>query len=601
MLHDATGDVALLHAYEPVLAYTRGEYFLPTDVGRYVADCGLWQDAAGGDRVELVAPGSLDLDQLTAAADARPDTPLDLRYVQKAASSRQVRRWRKEFPTGIRRTGRLAAVGFVARMIDVGLRASLFVRGSVPGGVMAAAARQYKESGGAEASPYYGRVVRDGGYTICQYWYFYAANDWRSTFGGVNDHEADWEMVTVYLAERSDGTRPLWVAFSSHDYVGDDLRRRWDDPELTLVGGDHPVVFAGAGSHSGAFLPGDYLVTVNPRLLGTLTRGWKRVFGLLRRGEDSSQAGFGIPFIDYARGDGVRIGPNEEREWTPVLIDDETPWVRAFRGLWGRDTRDWAGGERAPAGPRYERDGTVRQSWADPVGWAGLHKVAPDLIGLADGLRSRIGELDARIAEIAADTHRLRYATRTRHAEVLSLRTEFQESRVAAERLGEVLVAEDSVSRMVQERTTLAEERAVHERVLKAGFPEESPRAHLKHHLKPYDPADGGRGALLQIWAAVSVPLLLLAVVTVLLLPNDEYPTIPYLGVILVVFAVVEAVVRKRLMTAALSFAVVIVGAAFVLDVLSWAARNARAGFLIAMALAGVLLLGANIRDYFRR
>ena len=42
-----------------------------------------------------------------------------------------------------------------------------------------------------------------------------------------------------------------------------------------------------------------------------------------------------------------------------MLIDDETPWVRDYRGLWGLDTRDRFGGERAPAGPRYERDGTV--------------------------------------------------------------------------------------------------------------------------------------------------------------------------------------------------------------------------------------------------
>jgi hypothetical protein len=26
-------------------------------------------------------------------------------------------------------------------------------------------------------------------------------NDWRSTFGGVNDHEADWEQVTVFLPD----------------------------------------------------------------------------------------------------------------------------------------------------------------------------------------------------------------------------------------------------------------------------------------------------------------------------------------------------------------------------------------------------------------
>src|SRR3712207_8213752 len=53
----------------------------------------------------------------------------------------------------------------------------------------------FRSSAAPDGCPYYGRVVTDGGYTICQYWFFYAFNDWRSTFHGVNDHEADWEMV----------------------------------------------------------------------------------------------------------------------------------------------------------------------------------------------------------------------------------------------------------------------------------------------------------------------------------------------------------------------------------------------------------------------
>ena len=92
-----------------------------------------------------------------------------------------------------------------------------------------------------------------------QYWFFYAMNDWRSSFGGVNDHEADWEQVTVFLvpcddaqgaAQTPDGSDVLrvgWVAFSSHDETGDDLRRRCDDPDITWVDHTHPVVYAGAG------------------------------------------------------------------------------------------------------------------------------------------------------------------------------------------------------------------------------------------------------------------------------------------------------------------------------------------------------------------
>ena len=35
-------DLALLRAHEPVVCYTRGELFLPTAVGPYVAQCSLW-------------------------------------------------------------------------------------------------------------------------------------------------------------------------------------------------------------------------------------------------------------------------------------------------------------------------------------------------------------------------------------------------------------------------------------------------------------------------------------------------------------------------------------------------------------------------------
>jgi hypothetical protein len=599
---DPEADLSLLRAYEPVLAYTRGEYFLPTDVERYVAAASLWRDEPGSDQAaELVPAGELDLDRLLKLADEHADRRLYLRYVDKPATKREVRRWHRENPTGIRRTGRLAAVGLLARLLDVLLRLSLLIRGSVPGGVMTAAARQYRSGGSADAWPYYGRVARDGGYTILQYWYFYAANDWRTTFGGVNDHEADWEMVTVYLASHPDGVlTPAWVAFSSHDYTGDDLRRRWDDPDLSRVG-DHPVAFAGAGSHSGAFLPGDYVVTVNPKFLGAFARLWKRSFSLLSRSKDDSGPGFGIPFIDYARGDGVRIGPGQDRPWSPVLISDATPWVARFRGMWGVDTRDWAGGERAPSGPRYERDGTVRPSWSDPLGWAGLHKVPPDRSGLTARLEARVAELDLRIGEMDEEVEYLRTAARTRQAEVLSLRTAAQESRAAAERHGEAATAEASVSKLIRERTALAEERAVHRRVLTTGLPTEVPQAHVRNEHRPYDPGDRKhQGALLQIWATVSVPLLVLAVTTVLLLPEDTNK-IPMLLGILAVFGVVEAFARRRLMTTALSVAIVVVLGAVVLDALRWAALHARVGFLVVMGVAALVLLAVNVRDFFRR
>ena len=83
---------------------------------------------------------------------------------------------------------------------------------------------------------YHGRVVRRNGWIVLQYLYFYFMNDFRSTFNGANDHEADWEQVLVYLEDRPDGPRPVWIAAAAHDYVGDQLRRRWDDPTLVKAG-----------------------------------------------------------------------------------------------------------------------------------------------------------------------------------------------------------------------------------------------------------------------------------------------------------------------------------------------------------------------------
>jgi len=113
------------------------------------------------------------------------------------------------------------------------------------------------------------------------------------------------------------------------------------------------------------------VVSVNPPQLRAVLAFLRRARRLARAQPSTpSGDGFGIPFVDYARGDGVAIGAGHDAEWSPVLIDDATMWVWAYRGLWGLDTRDRFGGERAPAGPRYERDGSVRSSWANPLGWA---------------------------------------------------------------------------------------------------------------------------------------------------------------------------------------------------------------------------------------
>ena len=220
-------DLGLLRAYEPVIRFTKGELFFPTAVGPYVSRCSLWAAGPTGDASLIVAAGELTLERLSAEGIRHRDRRLFLRFVEEPLDRAKYVRWRLLPRERLSASGRFTTAGLLGRLIDAGVRASLLLRGKVPAGVAAAAETTYRERLESDRFTYYGRVIRDGGYVCLQYWFFYAMNDWRSTFAGINDHEGDWEMITIYLAEQADAApKPMWVAFSSHDYHGDDLRRR---------------------------------------------------------------------------------------------------------------------------------------------------------------------------------------------------------------------------------------------------------------------------------------------------------------------------------------------------------------------------------------
>ena len=218
-----------------------------------------------------------------------------------------------------------------------------------------------------------------------RYWLFYAFNDWRSNVFGANDHEADWEKIFIYLSESESGeVRPEWVAYAAHEETGDDLRRRWDDPELEKIG-EHPVAYVCAGSHATRYFRGEYLTELAfplPRAFSAVRRIARRFWYVTLRqyaDEDYREKPyeqFTIPFVDYGRGDGLSVGPGQDMEWDPPRLMNPLPsWVSGYRGLWGLYTRDPFEGEDAPAGPMYNRDKTISREWFDPVGWAGLDKV----------------------------------------------------------------------------------------------------------------------------------------------------------------------------------------------------------------------------------
>ncbi len=542
---DGRSDVELLRAYEPVIRFTQGELFLPTAVEPYVASASLWRMTSGRAAECVVPAGALTIDRLVQVARAEPAAQLSLRFVDAPLGRSAVREWRRRPERPVFRSGgRFARVGLLSRLIDALFRVGLLLRGRVPGGLAAAAEQRYRTLLDPLEHPYYGRVVRDGGYVVLQYWCFYAMNDWRSSFGGANDHEADWEHVTMYLAPSADGTlQPAWVACSAHDEVGDDLRRRWDDPEVVRVG-DHPVVHAGAGSHSGAFVAGDYVTAVDPpgRLHNALRWSQAVAHVLTPWSRGMISRGLGIPFVDYARGDGEVIGPGAARAWSPVVVDATTPWVTAYRGLWGLDTRDRFGGERAPAGPRFERAGTERRSWIDPLGWAGLQKVPATAGESAALLERRIAELHVEVDGLDDTIAARRRELRLLAASAASLERREGFAAVATAQLVQVGERERELEDLVAVRATADDELIAHRATLADPPPPVDPHAHLRHKVVPVGQADRERIRFLRVWSTVSTPLLFAAAAW--LIVDHSLGVLTGLLAFTVVFLTIEATAR---------------------------------------------------------
>jgi len=610
--------LALVRRYEPVLRYTAGELFFPMPIEDYVRESALWAsavDGRSGARPALVVDhGDLTVDRLCAEGRQRTGAPLELRFVAGGLNRRELRAWRRDPDRpGFRTSARLAAVGLLGRIIEALFRLSLLIRGRVPAGLTAAIHVAYRKSPGYATHPYYARITDDGGYTIIQYWFFYAMNDWRTTFAGVNDHEGDWESITVYLApvdptddpapaaadaSRSDGSdflSPAWVAFAAHEVQGPDLRRRPDDPDVTWVDRTHPVAHIGAGSHAAAPLAGEYLVRIEHPWLARISTAAATVRDATfpwRRGRP--RLGFGIPYIDYKRGDGRVIGPGSDHPWTPVIIDDTTAWVRDFRGLWGLDTEDPFGGERAPGGPRYERSQQIRASWGDPVSWAGLDTVPATPAEAERAGDERSAELDQTIRDLDAELQQEQGALR-RVATGVDAMTDGQGRAAKVSARSDLAAREERLTSLRARRRSLMVEHESLAARRSGTATVTSPHAHLRHRSLPEEGRALAAGTILRVWTSASLSLLLALFGVALVLDLGSIFRVLLATVLLVL--VVDALLRRRILTLLLSGAVIVaIAAVLVLFVVNW--RFGVGGLAILASLAVGL---ANIRVLLAR
>lgn len=293
---------------------------------------------------------------------------------------------------------------------------------------------QYAEILEKEPQPvYYGRVARwqdveGNDWQSLQYHFFYAFNDWRLAANGINHHEGDWEMVSVYLRNGE----PYSLLLSQH---GTGAMELWKDVECVKdkVGNEtnHPLVYVALGSHANysrpevirsaslfqeglfqrfiywldglihfmfmLFNPSEkerqialHQLTAHPTTALT-----EENFEKLRDEKDHYMVS--LP-MEIATGDGFRIGykgnPQVEKigrsssylkrvmsnrkvvhprsdEWKQILLLPEPDWVN-YKGLWG--VKSLMKDESGPPGPKWDRPDKLfavypRKRWEKSLEW----------------------------------------------------------------------------------------------------------------------------------------------------------------------------------------------------------------------------------------
>ena len=119
-----------------------------------------------------------------------------------------------------------------------------------------------------------------GDYAV-QYWFLYLFN-FR-----LNEHESDWEQITVRLDSDKE---PTGVFYSAHEGGG---AAGWDAIQKQ---GEHPVVYVALGAHANYVRPGRHRVPV----------GCKRVIGSIRRCIRGRRF-----LVDVANGQGRTLRPDD--------------------------------------------------------------------------------------------------------------------------------------------------------------------------------------------------------------------------------------------------------------------------------------------------
>jgi hypothetical protein len=221
-------------------------------------------------------------------------------------------------------------------------------------------------------------------------------------------------------------------------------------------------------------------------------------------------------------------------------------WVSNYRGLWGYYAQDPFSGEDAPAGPRYNRDGTVRHAWFDPLGWAGMEKVVPpteQLLMLQKRQKEIQDDIQKLEVAIIQDQERIYHKSLDLAAveDIKHLREESLEIRRELEEESEKLREERRKLTVLNSKLNRFETLALE--VAEGQMP--SIRSHIRHVHRPQSKRTLRLSGLAEVWAAVSIGIMMITVVLLIVFARQFL--LLGLGGMLLVIVGIEAAFKRRL------------------------------------------------------
>lgn len=226
-------DMALVKAYSPVLAFTRGERWSPVSVNSYAREAVL-----SGPMDEPPAKSESVAQKLDRSCPRLASAPCYRLSIRCRSGKKECA---EPTPHEDRNNEGLYREGDVYVRVE---RRSVEEKEE----------RRRETEGLRRSNRWPPRVfVGEGPYAksltiLLQYWYFYRYDEWEAhAFAGqlVQRHEGDWEAVTIGLSNHE----PLFVGYSAH-CAGTWVQ--WNEVELSdkLPEPTHPLVAVAEGSHA---------------------------------------------------------------------------------------------------------------------------------------------------------------------------------------------------------------------------------------------------------------------------------------------------------------------------------------------------------------